>query len=146
MPAPTDTTPRRKRTPPPSGDSPRRPRPKRGKTSARRHQAARRLWPIGTVAVGVFLGAYVLDLGAVVRLMWAGVSGQLGQRACIASFAVLVLFGAALAWASHHPVRRPVGKAATKARRRSPATREKRARTEPEEAVPSDGQRPVEPA
>lgn len=144
MPAPTDATPRRKRTPSPPGNSPRRPRPKTGKAAARRHQATRRLWPIGAAAVGVFLAAYVLDLGAVARLMWACVSGQLGQRACIASFAVLVLLGSALAWASHRPAPPPVTKAPAKARRRPAASREKPARTEPEETVPSDGQHPAQ--
>ena len=38
MPAPTDATPRRKRTPSPPGNSRRRPRPKTGKASARRPQ------------------------------------------------------------------------------------------------------------
>jgi hypothetical protein len=145
MPAPTDATPRRKRTPPPPGNPSRRPRTKTGKASVRRHPATRRLWPIAVIAAGVFLAAYILDLGAVARLMWAGLSGQLGQRACIASAAVMVLLGAALAWASYRPAPRPVRKAAAKPRRRPPTNREKRVRTEPEEAVPSDGQNPAEP-
>jgi hypothetical protein len=104
------------------------------------------LWPIAAIAAGVFLAAYILDLGAVARLMWAGLSGQFGQRACIASFAVVVLLVAALAWASYRPAPpHPVRKAAAKPRREPPANKEKRARTEPQEAVPSDGQNSVEP-
>jgi hypothetical protein len=99
---------------------------------------------MATAAVAVFLAAYILDLGAVARLTWACVSGQLGERACIASFAVLVLLGSALAWASHRPAPPPVSKAPAKARRRPAASREKPARTEPEEAVPSDGQHPAQ--
>jgi hypothetical protein len=144
MPAPTDATPRRKRTPSPPGNSPRRPRAKTGKAAARRPQSTRRLWPIGTAAAAVFLAAYVLDLGAVARLMWAGLSGQLGERACIASFAVLALLGAALAWASHRPAPPPVTKAPAKARRRPAASREKPARTEPDEAMPSGGPHPAQ--
>jgi hypothetical protein len=144
MPDSTDAPPRRKRMPPPSGISGRRPRPKTGKASGRR-QAARRWWPIGIIAAGVFLAAYVLDLGAVFRLLWAGASGQLGRIACIASFGAVVLFGSALAWASRHPAPRPAGKPAAKPRRRPPANKEKRKRNEPADAMPSDGQSPAEP-
>src|SRR5271165_2913586 len=91
MPTPSDATPRRKRTPAPPGHSRRQPRPKTGKAPARRHQATRRLWPIAILAAGVFLAAYILDTGAVARLMWASLSGQLGQRASIASLVVLLL-------------------------------------------------------
>jgi hypothetical protein len=145
MPAPTDPTPRRKRTPSPPASSGRRPRPGTGKASARRPQASRRLWPIAIIAAVVFLAAYVLDPYAVAGLMWAGLSGQLGGRARLASFAVLVLVAAALAWASHRPAPRPARKAAARPRRRPAAKTAKPTRPEPAETVAADGQSPADP-
>lgn len=105
----------------------------------------RRVWPIAIIAAGVFLVAYILDTGAVVRLMWACLSGQLGRRACIASLAVLLVLGAALAWASRRPAARPVAKVTAKSQRRPAASRKKPMRAEPEAAVKSDDPHPAEP-
>jgi hypothetical protein len=145
MPAPTAATPGRKKSSGSPGKSRRRPRAGAGKASARPRPASRRLWPIAAVAAVVFLASYILDVGAVGRLMWACLTGQLGTQARIASIGVLLLSAGALAWASRRPAPRRVTKAPRKARPRPTRSRQKPARTEPEEAPTSDGMRPAEP-
>jgi hypothetical protein len=140
MPAPTVATLRRKKTPGSPGGSQRRLRSGAHKSPAKAHLTAWRLRPVVVAAVGAFLAAYVLDWGAVARLMWACFAGQLGQPACIASFGTLLLLGCMLAWASHRPAPGPVAKTPRKARRRLPSQQKKAVGTGPQEATQSDDQ------
>jgi hypothetical protein len=108
MPASTAAPPRRKKTPKSTGVFHRRIRSGAPAASARWPLATWRLRPIAAVAVVVFLVAYVLDWGAVARLIWMCLVGQLGPLRRIASFGILLLLGCTLAWAWHRPTPRRI--------------------------------------
>jgi len=48
------------------------------------------LWPL---VIAVFLVAYIVDTGAVGRLLWACLAGQFGLRVRLAALVVVVLVG-----------------------------------------------------
>jgi hypothetical protein len=53
----------------------------------------------------VFLVAFICDTGAIARLFWACLAGQLGQMPRLAAVAVLLLILYALAVACYRPAR-----------------------------------------
>jgi hypothetical protein len=55
------------------------------------------------MASAVFLVAFICDTGALARLFWACLAGQVGQFACLAAFAVLLLLLYTLAVACYRP-------------------------------------------
>src|ERR1700761_1373176 len=98
MPPPTTAAARQKKTPDSLGKARRRPRSGASRPQTGRRSGGWRVWPI-IAAVVVFLVAYVLDPGAVARLVAACLAGQFGPRVRIAAFAALALVGGVLAWA-----------------------------------------------
>lgn len=74
---------------------------------------------IGAATV-VFIVAFVLDTGAVVRLFWACLVGHAGQTARIVAFGILLLLALLLAVALCYPRQAPTPKVRKKATRRAP--------------------------
>ena len=78
---------------------------------------ARRLLVI-SAASAVFVVAFILDTGAVARLFWACLAGQLGQRSRIAALGILLLLCCVIALVLYRPARLPPVKARNKTARR----------------------------
>ena len=72
-------------------------------------------------ALSVFLVAYILDTGAVVRLLWAALTGQFGTGSRVAASGIVLLLGYVIALMLYRPARPPPAKVRKKATR--PATR-----------------------
>ena len=137
MPPPTAAAARQKKTSDSPGKAQRRPHSGASRPQAGRRPGGWRVWTI-IAAVVVFLAAYILDPGAVARLIAACLAGQFGPRVRIAVFAALALVGCVLAWALLRPQPRRSAAAVSKPRRRRSPAKAKPAPTGPEEAAPAE--------
>jgi hypothetical protein len=136
MSTPTAAAARQKKTAKPLGKSRRR----SGSGNAQPSTAlrsGRRLWPL-IIAVVVFLIAYIVDTGAVGRLIWACLAGQFGPRVRLAAFGVVVLIGGMLALALWSRPRQLPAAPARKPRTRRPRNTTKPASPGPEDAATPD--------
>ncbi|PPQ29659.1 hypothetical protein [Rhodopila globiformis] len=136
MPPSTTAPTRQKKTSGSPGKTRGRPRSGTGRASATRRPGRWRAWPIGA-AVVVFLAAYILDTGAVIRLIGACLAGQFGPPVRIVAFAALGLLGCVLAWALFSPQPAPAAATGKPRRPRTPA-KAKPASAGPEATVPAD--------
>jgi type VI protein secretion system component VasK len=101
------------------------------------YRVVRRLLVIVS-ASAVFVAAFIVDTAAVVRLFWACLAGQAGQRARIIAFGVLLLLMCLAIVMLYHPTDRPAAKVRKKAARRPARADDQNERIEAGDGSPGD--------
>lgn len=90
------------------------------------------------LASAVFLVAFICDTGALARLFWASLAGQVGLLARLAAFAVLLLPACVIALSFIRPARLPPAKARRSASARAARNEEQNPRTKAVDTDPAD--------
>jgi hypothetical protein len=86
----------------------------------------------------VFLVGFICDTGALARLFWASLAGQVGLFARVAAFAVLLLLACVFVLGFVRPARSPPTKARRNAGPRTARNEEQNPRTRAIDSDPAD--------
>jgi hypothetical protein len=90
-----------------------------------------------SLASTVFLVGFICDTGALARLFWASLAGQVGQFARLAAFGVLLLL-CVFVLGFVRPARLPPARPRRSASPRTARNEEKTTRTKPVDSDPAD--------
>ncbi len=126
-----------------SGKVPKRPghRPGRPGSSAGGNGGAgsiTRLAAVIPLAAAVFLVGFICDTGALARLFWASLAGQVGLPARLGAFAIVLLLGFALVAGFFRPARVPPTKQRRTATPRAARNEEQKPRTRAVDSDPAE--------